>query len=110
MRVLLDACVPRGLLGAIAKLAPELSLRHALDLGWGDLDDGPLLDRAAGVCDVFVTVDRKLQYQQRLAQRPFAVVVLRAPTNRIQELAPLVPALLSELPAVTRGSVRSVPV
>ena len=110
MRLLLDACVPRGFLGAIAQLAPALTVAHTLDLGWGDLDDGPLLDRAASVCDVFITVDRKLPYQQRLAQRPFGVVVLRAATNRIQELAPLVPALLAELPTVTPGSVRSVPV
>jgi hypothetical protein len=62
-------------------------------MGWGDLDDGPLLDAMAGRFDVLVTVDKNLPKQQRLSHRPFAVIVLRAKTNRLDELLPLVPML-----------------
>ncbi len=38
-------------------------------MGWGDLDDGPLLDAMAGRFDALVTVDRSLPTEQRLALR-----------------------------------------
>jgi len=44
MRVLLDGCVPKH-------LAKELSVHEVQtvpEMGWGDLDDGPLLDVMAG--------------------------------------------------------------
>ena len=99
MRVVLDHCVPRRL-GRL--LAPhEVTTVGAL--GFADLDDRPLLDRLAGVCDAFVTVDRRLPVQQPLAGRPFAVVVLRARTNRLADLMPLAPALLAVLPGAPAG-------
>ena len=44
-----------------------------------------MLDRIAGRCDAFVTVDRNLPHQQRLDGRPFAVIVLRARSNRLAD-------------------------
>jgi predicted nuclease of predicted toxin-antitoxin system len=73
VRVLLDGCVPR-------RLAKELSVHEvqtAPKLGWGNLDDGPLLDVMAGRFDVLITVDKNLSKQQQLNHRPFAVIVLR---------------------------------
>jgi hypothetical protein len=52
-------------------------------MGWADLDDGPLLDVMAERFDVLVTVDKSLPKQQRIDDRPLAVVVLRAKTNRL---------------------------
>lgn len=99
MRVVLDHCVPRRLGGSLGG--------HAVTtvgaLGLADLDDGPLLDRLAGACDAFVTVDRRLPAQQRLGGRPFAVLVLRARTNRLADLGPLVPALLAALATAPPG-------
>ena len=102
MRVLLDACVPR-LLGR------ELSgheVRTVPEMGWADFDDGPLLDAVAGLFDVLVTVDQSLPKQQRLDTRSFATVVLRAKTNRLADLLPLVPALRHALQEVRPGEVR----
>jgi len=45
-------------------------------MGWADLDDGPLLDSMAWGFDVLVTVDKSLPKQQRIDNRPLAVVVL----------------------------------
>ncbi|HZG65692.1 MAG TPA: hypothetical protein VEZ12_03060 [Herpetosiphonaceae bacterium] len=60
------------------------------------------------ICDVFVTVDRNLPYQQRLDHRPFATIVLRARSNRLADLLPLVPRLLQLVPQVAPGSVSRV--
>jgi len=62
-------------------------------MGWADLDDGPLLDAMTARFDVLVTVDKSLPKQQRIDNRPLAVVVLRAKTNRLADLLPHVPRL-----------------
>jgi hypothetical protein len=75
---------------------------------WGDLDDGPLLRAMAGRFDVLVTVDKGIPKQQRLNNRSFAVVVLRARTNRLADLLPLVPKLREALRGALPGSVQEV--
>ena len=55
------------------RLAKELSVHEvqtAPEMGWGDLDDGPLLDAMAGRFDVLATVDKNLPKQQQLNNRP----------------------------------------
>ena len=54
---------------------------------------------------MFVTVDRRMPYQQNLARFSIAVVVLRAATNRLADLRKLVAELLSVLPSAPPGSV-----
>jgi len=75
-------------------------------MGWADLDDGPLLDAMAGSFDVLVTVDKSLPKQQRVHARPFGIVVLRAKTNRLADLLPLVPELRATLNGLRSGEVR----
>jgi len=72
-------------------------------MGWAAIENGRLLALAAKEFDVFVTVDRNLTFQQKLLRFDMAVVVLRAPTNRLVDLRPLVPKLLEVLPAAKRG-------
>jgi predicted nuclease of predicted toxin-antitoxin system len=99
MRVLLDTCVPKRL----ARDVPGHEIRHATDLGWDDLDDGPLLNALAGSFDAFVTVDQNLPWQQNLRSRPFAVLLLRAHSNRLTDLARLVPKLRAALKRAAPG-------
>jgi hypothetical protein len=103
-RVVLDNCVPRTLIRHLT----SLDVRRVEDFGWADEDDGPLLRLIEPLCDVFVTVDRNLPFQQRLDHRPFATVVLRARTNRVSDLLPLVPRLLEVVPTVAPGSVSTI--
>ena len=53
MRVLLDACVPRGLRDSLS----NHDVRTAPEMGWGDLDNGDLLDAMVGQFDVLLTVE-----------------------------------------------------
>ena len=102
MRILLDACVPR-------RLANELlghEVRTVPEMGWVDLDDGPLLNAMAGLFDVLVTVDKNLPKQQRVNTRPFGIIVLRAKTNRLVDLLPLVSALRIALGELHPGEIR----
>lgn len=104
MRVLLDACVPRGLRDKLS--GHEVSTAH--EMGWGDLDNGDLLAAMTGGFDVLVTVDKRLPEQQHITGRSFAVVVLRAQSNRLGDLLPLIPQLLAAIPALGAGEVREI--
>lgn len=75
-------------------------------MGWSNLDDGPLLEAMGGHFDILVTVDKNLPKQQRLSDRSFAIVVLRAKTNRLADLLPLVPALRRAIEELRPGQVR----
>jgi predicted nuclease of predicted toxin-antitoxin system len=101
VRLLLDECVDR-------RLAREIrghEVSTVSELGWAGVRNGELLIRASGKFDVFVTVDRNLAFQQRTADLPLAVVILRARTNRLIDLKLLVPALLDRLQNVKPGEV-----
>lgn len=102
-RVLLDHCVPRQLVRPLSGDPPDLDVTRVGALGLADLDDGPLLDRIEGLCDVFVTVDQRLPKQQRLAGRPFGTVLLRARANTPAALRPLVPRARAAAAEVAPG-------
>jgi len=101
VRVLLDGCVPSRLAGELQ----DHEVNTAPKMGWADLDDGPLLDAMAERFDVLVTVDKSLSKQQRIDNRPLAVVVLRAKTNRLVDLLPLAPKLRAVLENARPGQV-----
>jgi hypothetical protein len=73
MRVLFDNGTPRGVGAALTDHIVE----EARAQGWDTLRNGELLDAAeAAGFDVFVTTDRNLRYQQNLAGRKIAIIVL----------------------------------
>jgi hypothetical protein len=77
-------------------------------MGWGDLDNGALLDAMAGQFDALITVDKRLPQQQHIKDRPFGVVVLRARSNRLSDLLPLVTHVLAALGKLQPGGVNEV--
>jgi hypothetical protein len=101
VRVLLDNCVPWRLGSHITGHAVESAVR----VGWADLDDGPLLDAMAGKFDVLVTVDQSIPYQQQIKDRPLAVLVLKARSNKLADLVGLVPRLIEVLNTLRPGDV-----
>jgi hypothetical protein len=77
----------------VAAALREHSVEEARQRGWDTLRNGELLDAAeAAGFDVFVTTDRNIPYQQNLAGRQIAVVVLssgkwRLIRERLAEIA-----------------------
>jgi len=78
-------------------------------MGWSDFDDAALLNIMAGRFDVLVTVDKSLPKQQRINDRPLAVVVLRAKTNRLVDLLPFASRLRAVLGNALPGEVYEIP-
>ena len=104
MHILLDENIP-------VDLAADL-VGHDVDtvvgVGWAGVANGKLLSRASGEYDAFVTMDQSIEHEQNVSRLPFGVVVLRAPSNRLVHLRPLVPAILDALTALAPGQLRHV--
>ena len=64
------------------------------DAGWAGIKNGELLEKAAALFDLFLTVDRNLAFQQDSSSLPIPVVVLKSTSTKFRDLAPLVPRLL----------------
>jgi hypothetical protein len=99
MRVLLDHCLDWRL--ARARLGH--TVEAVAKLGWGHLKDKPLLEKAAGKFDVFVSSDKNLPYQQDLRKFDLAVAILDVPSNRLEDCLPKMPVLLQKLPYLAKG-------
>jgi hypothetical protein len=72
MRVLFDQGTPVPLRGFL--IGHEVGT--AFEVGWSEVSNGDLLDKAEGEFDLLVTTDKQLQYQQNLASRRLAILVL----------------------------------
>jgi predicted nuclease of predicted toxin-antitoxin system len=104
MKILLDECIDRRLarefVGYEVKTVPQM--------GWAGINDGQLLVLAAVEFDVFITVDRNLSFQQNLPQFNIAVIVLKARSNRLVDLKPLVIKVIAILSTADRGQATTV--
>ena len=76
--------------------------------GWTGIKNGELLRRMSGHYDVLVTMDRSIEFQQRISTLPFGIVLVHVPSNRMEHLRPLVPSVLSTLETVKSGRIRRV--
>jgi len=56
-----------------------------------------------GVYDALLTMDRGIEHQQNLARLPFGVILIRAASNRMEHLEPLVPAIIDALAVLQPG-------
>ncbi len=78
-------------------------------MNWLGLSNGRLLVAANPHFDVFLTVDKNLVRQQDLAGLRIAVIVLRARSNKIEDLGPLMPQVLLLLASIQQGTVTFLP-
>jgi predicted nuclease of predicted toxin-antitoxin system len=104
MRVLLDECLPRRLKADL----PEHEVLTAQETGWAGMKNGELLRAASGRFDVFLTVDRKIVFQQNVKSLKIAVIVMVARSNRLVDLRPLIAQVREALQEVRAGEVITV--
>lgn len=78
--------------------------------GWGSLQNGELLRRAQGHFDVFLTADRRMQYQQKLTAFEIGIVVIVTPRLQLPVLELAIEPLTDALHRVAPGEVIHVPI
>ena len=104
MRVLLDENLPRT-------LAAELTGHHVSSVqaeGWSGTKNGALLQQAGEHFDALLSMDRGLPHQQNLSGLGLRILIIRAPSNRMVHLQPLVDSILKTLAAMSPGQLREV--
>jgi len=102
MKILLDESLPRRLK---QHFPAGLFVATVTDQQWQGKKNGELLSLAAAEFDIFVTMDGGIPYQQNLAGHELAVIVLRAVSNRLADLLPLVPEILVSLETARSGGI-----
>jgi hypothetical protein len=104
VRVLFDEHLPVDL--------AETLRGHRIDTvvgrGWAGIRNGDLLQRMRGEYDALLTMDRSIEFQQNISTLPFGVLLVRAASNRMVHLRPLVAAILDALLLLEPGQLRRV--
>ncbi len=103
MRILLDECLPKDLAGELA----GHHVKTVAQVGWAGISNGQLLRLIADSrkFDVLLTLDKRLPHQNRVKGLPFAIVVLRAKSNRLEHVLTFAPELLRRLGEFKPGHV-----
>ena len=90
MKILLDECIPRKFKNSF----PDHHCRAVAEESLSGRKNGELLRIAeASGFEVFISVDRGLEYEQNLRTRNKAVILIRATSSRLQDLLPHVPEI-----------------
>lgn len=103
MNILLDECTPR----IVKKRLPHFAIRTVQEMGWAGIKNGALLKLAEAQFEVFITTDKNLRYQQNLAKRKLAVILL--PTNQVPIIAALIPEIEAALNEIQIGEFIEIP-
>jgi predicted nuclease of predicted toxin-antitoxin system len=105
MKILIDECVPRKLKYSL----PDHEFHTVPEAGLAGKKNGSLLDLAESAgFEIFVTMDKGLEYEQNLAGRSMAILILRAKSNRLADLLPLAPDLLRTMKLARKGEIHRI--
>ena len=69
------------------------------------MKDGALLQLAQVQFDALVTMDRGIAHQQNVSGLRLGIVLLRAPSNRRADTAPLIPKVNAVLSTIQPGEI-----
>jgi len=103
MRILLDGNMDR-------RLQRLLDIRHEVETvseyGWNGKKNGELLRLAAKEFDVFVTMDRNIQFQQNVTAYNLGIIVIQARSSRRQDVEPAISKVNQLLESFKPGELR----
>jgi len=102
MKFLLDENLPHDL----RHLLTDHEVFTVAFMKWSALENGELLAKAASEgFDALLTKDQGIEHQQNLTDLPLSVVILQAKSNKLEDIRPLVPALLKALQTIAKKTV-----
>lgn len=74
-------------------------------MGWASIVNGDLIKLAEAHFDVFITVDKGMVYQQNFKSTVLGFILLRALSNRLEDLLPFVPDILVHVATIKAGEI-----
>jgi predicted nuclease of predicted toxin-antitoxin system len=100
MKILFDHGTPAPLRHAFS----SHQVATTYEMGWAELNNGDLLRAAEAEFEVFITTDQNLRYQQNLAGRKLAILVL--PTTSWPKLQRFAAEVVKAVMQLHPGDVR----
>jgi len=103
MKILLDENIPRRLKLIFSQ---DYEIHTVQEMTWQGKKNGELLGLATlSGFDVFITLDKNLQFQQNLKKFSIAVIILDVSDSRYQTIQPLVDKLILTLKEIVAGQI-----
>jgi predicted nuclease of predicted toxin-antitoxin system len=102
MRVLLDENIPRKLRHLFETGVEVATVGY---LGWKGKKNGELLRIAQNEFDAFITMDKGIPHQQNLSNLKIGIVLLKARSNRYEDLASLMNQVNVVLKTLKNGQI-----
>jgi hypothetical protein len=84
---------------------PEHQVRSVSLIGWAGIENGALLERAQKKFDVLMTMDSKMVHELNIQAVKLAIIVLKAPSNRLSDTRPLIGKVLARLSTLKAGTI-----
>jgi hypothetical protein len=103
VKILLD----EGVSNIIQNRLSHLSISTIEEMGWRGIKNGTLLDFLTDKFQVLITTDKNIAYQQNLAKRRIAAIIL--PANEIPTVKKLLPQIEKALVALNPGEIATIP-
>ncbi len=90
MKILFDECIPRKFKNSF----PNHECRTVAEVGLSGRRNGELLRLAEATgFEVFISLDRGLEYEQNLRSRKINIILVIASSSRLQDLLARVPEI-----------------
>ena len=102
MKILLDECIPRKFKNSLA----DHECLTVPEAGLAGKKNGELLSIAEHQgYTIFLTTDKGVEYEQNLKRRSIAIMILRAKSNRLGDLVPLVEDCVRQIGSIRAGQI-----
>ncbi len=98
MQVLLDECLPRKLKNELQLLG--FSVTTVPEAGFAGKTNGELLRLMESKFNVFISLDKNIQYQQNLKSSTIAFILLMTVDSRYETLKILIPKIAALISTV----------
>lgn len=106
MRVVIDEDIPSQLTPLFA--APGHVVQHVEDIGLKGQRNSVLLAALAGSCDVLVTGDTNLGYQQNLSKLDLAIILIHPQRLVVEQIKPLIPRVVAAFSTARKHAVTTI--
>ena len=102
MKILLDECVTKKL----KRHLTEFEVKTVVEMNWSGLKNGSLMKVAVEEnFDVLLTIDKNLEFQQKIKKYRLTIVVLDVQKSKIENLLELLPKFKEQIKDFEKGNI-----
>ena len=102
MKILLDECVTKKL----KRHLTEFEVKTVVEMNWSGMKNGSLMKVAVEEnFDMLLTIDKNLEFQQKIKKYRLTIVVLDVQKSKIENLLELLPKFKEQIKDFEKGNI-----